>query len=84
MRSGLLGWGWRHGLLLLVMLVCSAMVGRRLVDLQMIQHDQLQAAARKQYIEVYSLEPQRGAIYDAVIGACAPVPNVFSVRWLPS
>ncbi|GAC1430910.1 MAG: penicillin-binding protein 2 [Chloroflexota bacterium] len=58
-------YGWRHGAILLVMVLCSGLVGRRLVQLQIIQHDQLLQAARKQFNQVYTVQPQRGMIYDA-------------------
>src|SRR6478609_3676769 len=62
---GLMGWSWRQGAILLLMLAGSLLVAHRLVDLQLVRHDQLIQAARRQYIQWRTLQPQRGTIYDA-------------------
>src|SRR5262249_40211985 len=57
--------GWRVGGLLLLLGAAFAGLGYRLVDLQVLQHDALQAQAQNNTQRRYLLEPKRGDILDA-------------------
>ena len=62
---GVLTWNWRQAALLVLMVAASLVVGRRLIDLQVIQHDALAQKAHDQYVQFRTLQPTRGMIYDA-------------------
>ena len=47
-----------------VLLISGAVVGLRLFQFQIIQHDQLSAKSEQQYLRTLKLEPKRGTIYD--------------------
>ena len=56
---------YRRLLILALLLVCGfAGLGYRLVDLQVVRHDELSARAQRNTMREFLLEPRRGDILD--------------------
>jgi cell division protein FtsI/penicillin-binding protein 2 len=68
-------------------LVLFAIVILRLIDLQIIRHDELTKKAEQQYVVTIELEPKRGDIYDRNMKPLATslkVPSIYAVPKLIS